>query len=303
MVIRPFRLSTSILAALLTAVLACNVPTGEVDSASTVQAIYVTITAQAGAGPALPQPAGAATSPSMPSQTATPTPGLTPTAPQSRSGNGNNLVVARCTAAIVVDANDSDWTSQTGIAGVPLDKNTYGASQWTGPADLSGSARLCWNDRGLYLFVDVTDDVHVQNQRGEMAWKGDEVEFQFDADLRGDFYHDSWDNDDIQIGLSPGNFADLAPASYLYHPTRGLPRGVEMSAAPTGTNGNYRLEAELLWDAALGTNRPAAGQSFGMCVALSDNDHVGAAQQDSMVSHCTRLKVTNPTTWITITLQ
>lgn len=302
MSMRPLRVSVSILTLLVLAGLACNIPTGEVDSAATVQAIYVTITAQAGSGPALTQAAGTAASASGLFPTATPTTGITPTAPQNRSGNGNNLVIARCAAGIVVDADNTDWALQSGAVGVSLDQNTYGASEWAGPADLSGSARLCWNDSGLYLFVDVTDDIHAQDQRGETSWKGDEIEFLFDSDLRGDFYHDSWNNDDIQIGLSPGNFADLVPAPYLYHPTIGLPRGIEMSAVSTGMSGNYRLEAELLWDAALGIG-PTAGQSFGMCVALSDNDHVGAAQQDSMVSHCARLKVSDPTTWITVTLQ
>jgi hypothetical protein len=228
---------------------------------------------------------------------------MTPTAPQNRSGNGSNLVISRCAATVVIDAQDADWASQAGAVGVPLDKNTYGASEWSGAADLSGSARLCWNDSGLYLLVDVADDVHVQEQRGETSWKGDEVEFLLDTDLRGDFYHDTWNNDDFQLGLSPGNFADLAPASFLYHPSIDLPRGVEVDAERTDTAGSYRLEAGILWEATVGLSTPAAGQNFGMCLALSDNDHVGAAQQDSMTSHCTGLKVTDPTTWVTVTLE
>ncbi len=31
--------------------------------------------------------------------------------------------------------------------------------------------------------------------------------------------------------------------------------------------------------------------------ALSDNDQPDQASQDSMVSHCTRLRVIDPTTW------
>jgi hypothetical protein len=298
-----YKLPFCVLAAITLAALACNAPLGDDGSASTVEALYVTITAQANTAPGLTQAAGAATSSSMPSQNVTPTTGVTPTAPPNRSGNGNNLVISRCAAAVIIDAQDADWTSQTGAVGVPLDKNTYGASEWSGAVDLSGSARLCWNDSGLYLFVNVTDDVHAQDQRGETSWKGDEVEFLLDTDLRGDFYHDTWNNDDFQLGLSPGNFADLAPASYLYHPSIELPRGVEVDSERTDTAGSYRLEAGLLWEATLGMNTPAAGQSLGMCVALSDNDHVGAAQQDSMTSHCTGLKVTDPTTWITATLE
>jgi hypothetical protein len=285
---------------LLLAGLACNAAGGADDSEATVQAIYVTITAQASAAPVLTRQAGSATS--LPSLAATPTRAITPTAPESRSGNGSNLNITRCTSSVTADASDADWTSQSGVVGVPLDQNTYGASEWTGPSDLSGYMRMCWNDSGLYLFVDVTDDVHVQDQRGDTSWKGDEVEFLFDANLHGDFYKDVWDGDDYQVGLNPGDFSVLAPVPYRFHPTGGLPRGVELFAAPTGTAGNYRLEAELLLEAELGIQL-TAGQRYGLCVALSDNDHPGEASQDSMVSHCSRLLVTDPTTWITITLE
>lgn len=297
---RTLHVSIGVAVVLLLAGLACNASGSEVDGAATVQAIYITITAQAGAAPVLTRQAGSATAP--PAQPTAPTSLITPTAPESRSGNGSNLNIARCTANIIADANDSDWTPQSGVLSVPLNQNTYGASEWTGPDDLSGYMRLCWNDGGLYLFVDVIDDVHVQEQRGETSWNGDEVEVLFDANLRGDFYKKVWDGDDYQVGLNPGNFADLVPVPYRYHPSVGLPREVEMSALLVGVAGSYKLEAELLLEAELGIQL-TAGQRFGMCVALSDNDHPGEVTQDSMVSHCSRLVVTNPTTWITITLE
>jgi hypothetical protein len=181
-----------------------------------------------------------------------------------------------------------------------LDTVTYGAGEWLGAADLSGYTRLCWNDNGLFMYVEVTDDVHVQNQRGETSWKGDEVELLFDGDLRGDFYNTVWNSDDVQLGLSPGDFADLSPASVRYHPSISLLAGIELTARPlAGSSGGYVLEAKIPW-VELST-APQAGLNVGFCLALSDNDHVGAAQQDTMVSHCTRLRVSDPTTWVTAT--
>ncbi|MBN1430209.1 MAG: hypothetical protein JXB07_17705 [Anaerolineae bacterium] len=290
----------SFLAVLILATLACNIPREEVGSALTVQAIYVTITAQASAAPTRARSTDEGTS--TQNQTTTPANTITPTPPENRTGNGSNLVIPRCTTSITIDANDDDWVSQSGVLGVSLNQNTYGASEWTGSSDLSGHARLCWNENRLYFFVGVTDDIHVQEQRGDTSWKGDEVEILFDADLRGDFYKAVWDGDDYQVSLNPGNFDDLASAAYRYHPTTGTPRGIEMAASGAETGGNYKLEAAMLLSADLGINL-SAGQTFGLCVALSDNDHPGEARQDSMVSHCTRLKVSDPTTWITVTLE
>jgi hypothetical protein len=300
---RPFRtlsILIGVLAMLTLASLACNAAGNQADSAATVQVFYITITAQAGT-PLVPTQVGEIAS-LAPSLAATPTSLITPTAPASRSGNGSNLVIAQCANDVAIDGSDADWTSQSGVIGVSLNQNTYGASEWSGPNDLSGYARLCWNSGGLYFFVDVTDDVHVQEQRGETSWKGDEVEILLDADLRGDFYNTAWNNDDYQVGLNPGNFADLPPAPYRYHPTIGLPQGVAMSASSVGTAGNYKVEAKLSLSTEAGI-QVAAGQTFGMCVALSDNDHAGTAQQDSMVSHCSHLRVSDPTTWVTVTLQ
>jgi hypothetical protein len=47
---------------------------------------------------------------------------------------------------------------------------------------------------------------------------------------------------------------------------------------------------------------PRSGKNYGFCLALSDNDQPGTASQDSMVSHCTNLKVSDPTTWATLQL-
>ncbi len=176
---------------------------------------------------------------------------------------------------------------------------TFGAKEWTGPSDLSGTAYLCWTDASLFLFVNVTDDVHAQTQRGDKSYLGDEVELMFDSDLRGDFYETTWDKDDSQFSLNPGNFADLVPQPFRYRPTAGQPRGIEMVAKPTGSSANYVVEAGIIWEELL--TRPVAGQNYGLCLALNDNDHTDKAQEDTLVSHCEGLSVPNPTTWQSVT--
>lgn len=289
---------------LILAALACNVPTGETgETSSPVEDVYATITAQAaGDSSGLTQPAEESTEAVTETPTPTQTPTATPTPPESRTGNGENISIPRCKVTITVDGNDEDWAAQSGIPVIYLNNNTYGESEWLGAEDLSGQARMCWVDSRLYLYAAITDDVHVQTEQGDTAWKGDELELLFDADLRGDFYEDVWNDDDTQLGLSPGNFDDNPVGVTRYWPRGAAKQGeVEIAARQVvGAGGSYIIETAIPW-LVLGVT-PAADSNYGFCLAISDNDHVGTAQQDSMVGHCTRLKVPDPTTWVTLNL-
>ncbi len=284
---------------LVLAALACNVPDGSGgDTEATVQVVYSTITAQAGMSPV---PTDTPTEAATATPTTTGTPTVTPTPPENRTGNGDNLTIPRCTKTVTVDGGDADWKQQAGVTPFALTHNTFGEAEWQGADDLSGRARMCWIDSMLYLFVEVTDDLHVQTQQGRTAWKGDEVELVFDADLRGDFYDEDWNDDDTQLGFSPGDFGDILAGVMEYHPADKALDDVEIAARRAiGTGGDYVLEVAIPWSV-LGVV-PRADTNYGFCLAISDNDHVGEAQQDSMVSHCTDLSIPDPTTWVTLRL-
>jgi len=282
-------------ALLIAATLACNAGGAPNNPQGTVQAVYATITAQAGMTPfptTLPPTNG--TLPPTPTQFVPPTP--SPTPPDSR---GAITTVGWCTAPMATDGDDADWKTIPGVTTLALNQATYGGGAWSGAADLSGAATLCWTQSSLFMFVRVTDDVHAQTQRGVDSWKGDEVELMFDSDLRGDFFKDVWNEDDSQFSFNPGNFADLVPQPFRYRPTAGQPRGINMIAKSTGTNDDYVIEAEIAWEELL--TRPTAGINYGLCVALNDNDNPAKAQEDTLVSHCASLHVSDPTTWQTVT--
>jgi hypothetical protein len=287
-----FRIASPVILLILS-ILACNAPgPGSNDVASTVDAIYVTITSQAGTPLATTPPAT-----SLPLPTSTSLPGAPTSTPPPPADRGSLVTIKRCANDIALDAKDTDWTSQPGVTTLSLDQATYGLANWSGASDLSGLASLCWTDAALFLMVKSTDDVHMQNQRGNTSWKGDEIEFLYDSDLKGDFYNDVWNKDDFQIGLNPGDFATLVPAPFQYHPSEGAPPGVEMAAAKIDKGVLY--EAKIAWGA-LGIP-PVIGQTYGLCVAFSDNDKTDEVVQQSMVSHCKGLQVSNPTTWQTVT--
>lgn len=285
--------------ALAAAALACNAagaqPSG---SQETVVAVYGTITAHAvtaGAENGAPVPTDEPATTELPEIEVEPTASSTP--PNSRPNNGELVQIGRCEGSITVDANPADWS---GAARLQLTAATYGRDQWSGTEDLSGDARLCWTDGALYMYIDVTDNAHVQTEYGPTVWKGDEVELVFDGNLRNDFFDRGWSDDDRQMGLSPGNFDDVAAYTTLYRPSIREITEIDLAAEPSGGAGGYRFEASVPWSV-LGVT-PQADERYGFCLALSDNDQSNRANQDTMVSHCPRLLTSDPTTWATIEL-
>jgi hypothetical protein len=283
---------------LIGAALACGPRPQEPDSQQSVRQVFETITAEANMPPQ-PTTVGADEVPATDTPPA-PTTAPTATPPDSRSANGETRPIARCQQSITIDADSSEWDFSAG--GVwDIAENVFGAGNWNGAGDASGKALLCWTDSSLYIAVNVTDDVHVQTQTGQTAWQGDEVELFFDANLRADFYEDTVDSDDSQLGLSPGDFDELPPAAVRYAPSFLDNINVELAASrPVETGGNYFLEVAIPWSI-LSVN-PQPDTNYGLCLTVSDNDQEGEAVQDSMVSDCEDLFYRDPTTWETVRL-
>jgi len=286
------------------AALACNAAGAEsIDSAATVGAVYGTITAQAesaGLPVTATEPANTGGGTSSDAGTPTPTQTITPTAPAERTGNGTNITAPRCALAITVDGDDADWNDQESVEFV-ANTAVFGADNWSGVDDASARFKICWTSEALFALAIVSDDVHVQTQTGATQWRGDEIELVFDAELREDFYSDRWDGDDFQFGLSPGDFDSLSPGAVQYEPVQRTVESLSVGALrPIEVGGGYTLEARVPW-VLLGVS-PAVDAKYGFCLAVSDNDQVGEASQDSLVSHCSDLTVFNPTTWVTLTL-
>lgn len=306
-----------VIAALALAGLACNVanPTGQNDPQGTLQAAYATVTARAASGTQPPvevttggieepgeteEPADA-TGTLEPTPTQFETPTASPTPPDARTDLGAPFEIPRCGLPILVDGAPGDWDDQPNVAAVSIVHVTYGEEEWVNTGDSSASARLCWTDSTLYLYIDVTDDALVQTQSGIDIYRGDEVEITFDGDLYGDFYDDDVNDDDRHFGVTGGNFNDVGADSVRYQPTQATSTAIEIGGQrPIGTGGSYALEIGVPWPE-LGVS-PTVDAAYGLCLAVSDNDQAGEASQDSLTSNCSELSVFDPTTWITVTL-
>lgn len=313
---RQARVFFIMICALALSALACgNVPERP-DSQATVQAFYATITQQAASGSPFPtrdvtQQATQAVNPTTAATNRpTLTPSVTPTPPNERSSdNGALTTIPRCPSNVNIQVNGAgddwqNWPDGASPARIVIDTPTFGEDEWLDKGDLSGEAFLCWNSTALYVLINVTDDVLVQNQQGRTSWRGDEIEFFFDSELTEDYYEGSYNADDTHLGINPGNFSDNPANAIRYRPNEAVLSSNQLlfaSSRSPQSGANYAVEMAVPWS--LLRFVPQAETNYGMCIAISDNDHVDTAQQDSMVSHCRQLRTPVVTTFATIRLE
>lgn len=249
-----------------------------------------------------------------PTLPATPTqfvpPSLTPTGPVVPTNtpaptvegpqrpNGSLIHAAARSSAPVIDAQGGDWPDPLPYT---IDQNVYRPANWAGAIDQIGRFALGWDATNLYLYIVVSDELHVQIAHGELLYQGDSLELQLDTDLGGDFDTTTLSPDDFQLGLSPGANSD-APEAYLWNPPtrRGVPTGVTLASRATGDQGGYALEVAIPWTMYGVT--PTAGLRFGFAFNSSDNDQPGQAIQESMISTVATRTLLNPSTWGTMQL-
>ena len=217
-----------------------------------------------------------------------------------RQDNGSDVHANHALHAPTIDGKLGDWTgANTWPAANALADAKV--SRPTGPSDLSAGFVFGYDATNFYLGATITDNVHVQNNltRGLELWKGDDIELWFDTDLAGDFTLDPGNGDDVQLGLSPGDFAKLGAEAVQFRPQPlpGVPPGVRVAALPRPGSGGYTLEATIPWAALHLSHAPTPGSAMGFCASAGDNDAVGTAQQQHMVSTCRRLQWNVPTTF------
>lgn len=237
----------------------------------------------------------------LPTSTGTPqdtaaTPPIS-TVPAGQRPNGTPVVAAFMSAAPIIDGELSEWDTTAYKAD---QAPSYARANWTGPSDVSAIYYIGWDTSNLYLAVKRTDDKFVQISSGRYMYKGDDVEIQLDADLKGDFTTTTLSADDFQIGLSPGNFGSRSEEAYRWYPRaqESWLTSVVVKAIKRGEG--YDLEAKIPW-VVFGIT-PSEGASYGFALSLSDNDLPGSATWQSMVSSVITRKLANPTSWGTLIL-
>ena len=259
-------------------------------------------TTQPASVPATGTPPGPATTAPLPTDTPPAPTGVAPT-PEATANelarpNGAVLSAMRRDTPPNIDGNQDDWPAELPYA---IDQIVFGQGAWVDTGDQSGAFNVLWDQFNLYLYVVVTDDSHVQADSGQTLYRGDSLELQFDADLAGDFSTTALNEDDYQIGLSPGA-SRASPENYFWNPMarRGQPTGINLITRANGDAAGYIAEVAIPWS--LFGVTPAPGSRFGFALNSSDNDSPGTTEQQSMISTVTTRRLLDPTTWGTLEL-
>ena len=169
-----------------------------------------------------------------------------------------------------------------GNAVVPFQKDYA----WTS-RNLSGVAYLQWDDKALYVAVQVRDDHAVATTTGEETPEGDSVILAIDPVRRAGDKAEKGDKGDkaFEYYLSAADPGRGSGHSTLYRPPAhagGLPSGqlaVDSSVYDISISRKDDVTTYLLripWEE-LGGIAPLAGSKFGLSLQLNDNDGQGRA--------------------------
>lgn len=178
---------------------------------------------------------------------------------------------------VSLDCQDDEWVifSYPGYLknspiGNPI---TYGFEKWTSDFDISAKMYAGYDQEQLYFFIEVYDDVFNQQYSGDKLLRGDHLELWF-ANASGE---------KTQIGVSPGNFGEIAPEARLwYRGSRAVSESPlpDIAIAAQSTDHGYLLEFAVPF-----TVLPEGYKKIGpalFSLSISDSDQEG--KQEKLLS-------------------
>jgi len=141
-------------------------------------------------------------------------------------------------------------------------------ADWGGADDLGGTLEVSRTDRGLRIHAVVTDDQHVQKNRGAEIWNGDSLQFAFSPAAPGG----SREYTEIGLALTPSgpeawSWAVFGVAIAGTVPTEGF------TVTRDGTTTTY--DVVLPW-ASIGFSEPPTG-TWSMSMLVNEDDGAGRA--------------------------
>ncbi len=167
--------------------------------------------------------------------------------------------------------NDDAWFPIKGEVGKTVEL-LYGLGVFNGDDDLRGNSTILWDEDNLYFFIEVTDNVFVNNQEaGVNIWNGDSIQIGVaDAGTSG-----AGGYSELTVALStdgPCMYRHLA--NNVDHPT-GEVTNVELAIVREGTKTYY--EMAIPWEECLnrGVNEVGPGYTPRFAFLINEDDGMG----------------------------
>jgi len=190
---------------------------------------------------------------------------------------GGFAKVAKAKSEIKIDGNldEADWK---GAGTLSLNEERQVCLvfpekyKWTGPGNLSGTLRMLWDEKYLYVAVEVADDKFVNPKSDSQMWNQDGLQFLFDPyrkeeEKKGRYDYSmglgqkgpqAWCHLSADAGTHTGEITDMKIA---------LKRLDENS-------GNIVYEVAIPW-ARIAPFKPSAGMNLGMSMIINEDDGPG----------------------------
>lgn len=184
-------------------------------------------------------------------------------------------------AGLKVDGDLGEWAKLPGIRLQGRELMVRQPQLYSGRGDLAANVRCAWDAKALYLAVEVTDDVFVQDNSGFNTWKGDCLQVGIDTEpspgreLTGNLLADTGNRTNVEIDLAltpkgPEVYRTLSPDATKL-PVRLLIAG-EAQLAVTRVEGGLRYEAALPWKTVGRAAGPPKDGRLGFALAVNDMD-------------------------------
>lgn len=176
----------------------------------------------------------------------------------------------RANKAVVIDGSLDEWRQAPlftlgGGSGAP-------EYDWGGMDDLSAAGFVQWDEKNLYIGVEVTDDNHSQAEEPDNLWQGDSVRIAIDprADAGSVIagYH--------ELGFALGDDGTLKSWRWIAPPavaTGDISGQVSFSAVRNGVKTVY--EAAIPWEFIMGNDTEGPPAHLGFSLLINENDGNG----------------------------
>ncbi len=183
-----------------------------------------------------------------------------------------------------------------------LDSAEYDAvdgANWTGKEDFTGKYTFKWDDKGLYVLGEVTDDTPFHNDRDANLWEGDAIELYIGLDQSNPARTSYLPDSDFQV-------ITTLPATKQF---TGVLQGGGWIKGPEPLTGNdlaivktdkgYMFEYLLRWDVLKAGFKPTEGQKIGFNMFGDDGDNDPGGQDTAMTPFKNKALYANPSGFAT----
>ncbi|HUU44062.1 MAG TPA: sugar-binding protein, partial [Planctomycetota bacterium] len=180
-------------------------------------------------------------------------------------GERPTYVCRRAKRPVTVDGDLVEWTD---VPTIVLDRAGQAHRAWKDAADMSGTARLCYDSDYLYLAFDVTDDVFSHTYPLIPIWAGDCVQFAFDP--LEDRRRDSRAPDDQEMTVA---LTAEGPrlARWAGPQGRGDVEAAKLGLVRKSPGGGVVYELAIPWNE-LAPLAPGLRNAFGFTFTFNDSD-------------------------------